>query len=218
MKKLMNRKILAGILASGALLASGAASAVVCTSVTTLGAWAGLGAAGCTDADSDSTWINTNTSASITAAGLTFSENDVFGTDTYTTHIDFSAFNNGAGFFGSGTLNYKVNPILPTNEVFSTASLDTTRGTNLGTSTVKDITNGSGAWTLVSTDGGSIGPVAIGGQNIVVAESFTTTGSGVLTGATNTYTVTVPEPGSILLLGIGLTGLVYGRRKMTHSD
>ena len=217
MKKLMNRKTLAGILATGALLASGAASATSCSNLLSVGAWAAAGS--CTDADNDMTFTYGSSTIpnSIGGAdtGLSVSEFEIGGQDFYNLGLDW---NNGyAPPTNGGTLVYSVSPN-GSNPKVTGVNFDTVvtqgNGTTTATKTLKD-SAGNILLALTSTNGSNVPETplpAYTGDLLSVTDYFTSTQGAVFTHADNSFVV--PEPGSILLLGIGLTALVIGRQKL----
>lgn len=218
MKKLMNKKILAGILATGALLASGAASATSCTSLATVGAWAASPTQSCTDTDGDMTFTYGSSSIPNTLGGsdtgLSVSEHEISGNDYYNLGLDW---NNG--YSGGGNLVYSVSPI-GNNPSVRGVNFDTVViGTTSATKVLSD-SAGNALLTLTSTNGSNVPETPLPAYTgaLTVTDTFASTigTNGVTNGtflhADNSFVV--PEPGSLLLLGIGLTALVIGRQKV----
>lgn len=215
----MNRKTLSCILAASALLASGAASAVsTCTSLSTVGAWAAAGS--CIDGDGDMTFTYGSSSIPNTLGGsdtgLSVSEFEIGGNDYYNLGLDW---NNGyvPDPANGGNLVYSVSPN-NNNPKVTGVNFDTVvtqgNGTTTATKTLKD-SAGKTLLTLTSTNGSNVPETPLPfytGDLLSVTDYFSSTSGAVFTHADNSFVV--PEPGSILLLGIGLTALVFGRQKM----
>jgi hypothetical protein len=187
-----------------------------------------LATGGVTDTDGDGLFkLNsygdgTGGNADIGWAIVTLSEDEVGGQDLYGVSLNFlvaSPPHSGLGPSQSSFWNYTASIIPLSDEVFTQASLDSdVPAATPGVTVTKDITSAAGnpLCTLVSTSGNPDGPCGLSGQLINVNETFVAAADGLLRNTTDTYAVTVPEPGSIFLLGVGLMGLVYGRRKMEH--
>lgn len=202
MSKFTNKKLLAGIVMAGALLASGTASAALCSG--TVNDWSS-----CTDADGDMTF--TRTSFNIPGSTvLSVTEAEIGGIDFYGLGLNF-----GAGYNGGGNIHYTITSNIPGHNIngvnFDTDVIGATGAT-------KDLFDSTGNFllTLTSTTGSHdpvsggdtpIGPIS----SLGVVDTFNA-GDGVFLSANNSFTV--PEPGSMLLLGVGLMGLLYGRRKL----
>lgn len=220
----MKMKSIASLLAAGAMLACGTASAAVCgtAGVDTLGGWAAAGS--CSDLDGDKTFIYNSDSivnggGASGTTGLTLTETTIGNIETYDLGFVWdigTGFSNGYG--GGGAVNYTVSEIPgPGNAPLSGVNFDTiVNGTTVATKTVDD----NGVMTTLTSIDGSHYPS--GGGELAIAPTYmlgvmdafsNTNGSGIFIKADNSFVQHVPEPGSILLIGIGLMGLVYGAKK-----
>jgi len=210
----------------GLLGTAGQASAVACSTVTTIGAWAALGAAGCTDSDNDTRWTWTANSANINSVGFSVNESEAGGVDFYTVSFDFTTLGNGGLQSTSATLNYTATNL--NAERFVAANFDTSVSEPVGTSgaTATDTISPAGL-VLSSPDGrrdplSGETPFATSLMVLNIADVWNpgaaTPGIAILSGSINSFQVgvpsTTPEPASLLLLGLGLGGVgVYLRRK-----
>ncbi|MDT8383751.1 MAG: PEP-CTERM sorting domain-containing protein [Gammaproteobacteria bacterium] len=177
------------------------------------------------DADGDTTWDlgsygdGTGGYDDIGWAVVTLSEDEVGGEDIYKVSLNFVASPfSGFGPNQSSFWNYVANAVLPNDESFIHASLDSDVPADTSDINVtKEITLSDGTVvTLQSMAGAPDGPSPLSGQYISVNETFVAGADGVLNNTTDTFAVAVPEPGSILLFGMGLMGMVFGQRKMAR--
>ncbi|MBI3771227.1 MAG: PEP-CTERM sorting domain-containing protein [Gammaproteobacteria bacterium] len=174
------------------------------------------------DADNDSLWTLLAYDAVLDPAKVVLSEIELGGKDYYSATIDFTPVNPNLGGLGVGKYNLKYS-IQLADEKFLDVGLDSTvlGGHPPDTTVIKEIFSDLNMTnlitTLTSTNGSHAGSNSLAGyQTIYVNETFTVGDNMVLTGTSNDYTV--PEPGTVFLLGSGLMGLVYGRRKVTETS
>jgi PEP-CTERM motif len=217
MNKFTNKKLLAGIVMTGALLASGTASATLCDTLATTDAWAAAGS--CTDNEGDMSFTFGSYSGNFPGTtGFDVTEFQSGGIDFYDTGLNWHAASGfPAGYSGGGDIHYTVTSLLAGHNIGG-VNFDTIIQGGATTAT-KQIYDSAGnlLLTLTSTNG-SHDP-ASGGEtpfgpmsSFGVTDTFDPTTGARFFNASNSYTV--PEPGSMLLLGVGLMGLLYGRRKL----
>jgi hypothetical protein len=216
MKKLM-KFAAASVVAMGVGITANAQAAPCATM--TMAQWFGLGATGCTDpVDGDSTWVlnsygdGSGGNTDIGNATVNVSEAEIGGADYYTVDalLSGSGLTNGQQSY----FNYTE-----TGDILNIAKVDSTVGPGTANAS-KTITTGLGGITTISSaDGVSSGFTALNSpSDTLTTNVLMTTGAvagvgGQLTAVHDNYAY-VPEPGSILLLGIGLTALVIGRQKV----
>ena len=209
----MRMKMLASLFAAGALLGTGQAQAAACAVDLTIGTWTS-----CTDADGDVTYTRGTTT--IDSSYLVSIGETVSGLNSVTVTAP-SPTPGIAGEFVPGTydLNYTATKAVGSDERFISAKIDSTVGsvaTTPATVTVnKVVSNVNPGVNLTSNDGSPDGFVFYDPTMFLnVTDNVTVGTGGSLSNFTNTYgDVHVPEPGSMLLLGIGLMGLAYNGKK-----
>jgi len=222
------KRKLASVLVAGALLASGSASATLEWAWQgTLNDWAtsnysglgtildsstldphppgpGLNVAG--PGDGDTTFTLNISTFDPNLTNVTLKEEEIAGVDLY---------NVGFGWVGAvstGMVAYTISTTDP--DGLNLVDLDTVVSL-VGdvTKEVYDKEGGTLLLTLESINGSRVPLTGMAGfptlSSIYVVDTIK---SGAINDIHNEYSV--PEPGSIFLLGVGLMGLVYGRRKM----
>ena len=204
---------IASFLVMGMLLIGGRAEAALITSTTVAG-WALLPGATIPDTfDNDAAWTLTGFSAGLGLTAVTITEVEIAGVELYTVAYDFGVILGGLTPGTNVFIDYTMT--ITGDEHFVGVSLDSTvPGQTPEVTVTKFVTGGANNTTLTSIAGNPVGPNSISGQLVNIHETFVVGTDGFLSGATNTFTVaSVPEPMSLILIGIGLIGLgLTGRR------
>jgi hypothetical protein len=189
----------------GLALASGAAMAVPCDTLNTIGEWQ---AAGSCD-QNDKIWTF---GASNLGAGVQV----LFSVPAVDTHaMQIVGFDN-SDLAGAWSIDYSISVSDPNwviNAMFAGAD-NPGGGSNLS----KDIT-GDAIFSLSVVDGVE-GPgsqqLGLSATNLNISENFSVLAGSTLLSVSNTFTqvpVQIPEPGTLALMGIALTGLAFLRRR-----
>ena len=187
----------------GLALASGAAMAVPCSTITNIGQWEA--AVSCDQADKVWT-IGANT--------LDDSVQVLFSSPIVSTHVmQIIGFDN-SDLAGAWSIDYSISVIDPTFEISSMfAGADNPGG---GSTLTKDVT-GDEVFSLSVLDGVE-GPgsqrLGLSATTLNISEAFSVNAGADLLSVSNTYRQTeVPEPGTLALIGLALAGLAVVRRR-----
>lgn len=226
MSKYLKINLLTALFAGGALLASGPASAqpVLCSTINTLQGFisaASNAEPGCSDADGDMVFTydaGTSSLTNLDATTTQFAQNETEsgGVDFY--GVDFSF---PSSYAGGDTIEYSMDRLNST-KLISSAGLQTTAlglsAAGASTSVQELLSSGGNSIISFTSANGSpdpatgetsfLGQTGINVENVIA----TSTGGAVYTSLTNNFNATVPEPGTVFLMGAGLLGLAGARR------
>lgn len=194
---------------AAAVLAFGGLAQAAPYYINTINQWSLDGAQ--VDADGDTQWSILAYDTFLGTSTISMDELDVAGVDYYTMTFDFlpSPIQNA-----SYSLEYVGQQL--GNEYFGSAHLDSTHA-GVGTSVTKQIfDNDTGALllTLISTDGNPAEGFYAATKNIRIVETYSAGPNGALSSSENTFDV-IPAPLTPALLGMGLVGLGWMRRRQS---
>ncbi|MCX7081945.1 MAG: PEP-CTERM sorting domain-containing protein [Methylococcales bacterium] len=221
--------LVSSMLMTGALIGSGTASASAITFYNqTLAQFisdSGLG--GVFDGDNDAKFTYSSSSADILAnathINVQLIENDLTTKDIYSAIFTFDPTfyqSFGGGYGGSaGFIEYTANAINNSPERFQTVRLDSNvQGQHVGgldELALKSVYDSSGTLLLpqlVSNAGSPDGPYSFSPQSSIRVIDSLNAKTGVIYNVSNQFTVAVPEPMTLVMLGLGLIGFGYSRR------
>jgi hypothetical protein len=210
MNKMMRSAVVAAIAGCALALGGGASAAPLCSTITTIGGWAQADG-GCDIGDknwelnSTSTSLLPTTTISFTLVGDVYAM-QVTGFDTSTAS-------------GAWNINYTISVLDPAfhlSDMF--AGADNPGG---GSSLRKDVTGDpGGAFSLIVANGvenAASEKHGLTAAALTVDENFSVNSNSTLLSVSDTFiqgrTILVPEPGTLLLLAIGMLGAGWiGRR------
>lgn len=218
----MKSRLITPLLLAGGLALAGAASATPWSWTGTLADWAASadGTGVVTDADGDMQFTLFSGSTSIPdrpgTPYITLSEIEIGNKDYYDVSMNWGP----NGWAGSGQLAYTLQVLGATNERITGASLDSAI-TGDGTTSLmilRDLPDNTILDNLSSINGArdpSTGMAEFSGRSLLgVQQVFQPSTTGVYQDSHAGFVVTVPEPGAMSLVGLGLFGiLVFSRRK-----
>lgn len=212
----MNTRLFAAIAAAvGMALSAGAAAGpLACSNYATVAAWAVAGS--CVD-DVDGDMLVTYVSSTglfPAGAGFSVGEIEIGGVDLYDVGFDFGA----SGWHGGGSILYRLTSL--NQEGVSGANFDviTVGSGALATKELFDIGGAAPFLTLTSTDGSRDPPqgeTPFGHlrYDLLVADTYSQSATALYINADNSFSVVIPEPGTVALLALGLAGLAATRRR-----
>jgi hypothetical protein len=220
----MKTKLTSAILMAGGLILSGAASAAPWSWSGTLAEWAaaGAGTGQIVDGDTDVMFklYPTTTLPDGTGAYVTLSEFSIGALDYYDVGVSWEpAAGFASGYAGGDKLEYAIMVNGTAPDRITSTSFDTVVA---GTGTVAQVSlldlPAATVFVSMSSVGGSNTPIGSylafsGRTQIGVQDNFQPSVDGVYQNAHNSFTVAIPEPTSVSLMGIGVLGLFLARRR-----
>ncbi len=203
----MRKTLLAALAGCAIALGAGQAAAqTLCSSITTIGAWASAGS--CSQGDKIWTYGTSSLDASVQV---------LFGGALLTHNMQIVGFDT-SNAANTWTITYDITVTDPTHFYISDmfAGADNPGGGSLLT---KNVTGDpGGAFTLTDTDGAE-GPASekhgLTATALHIVETFSVNANANLLSVSNTYLESarsIPTPGTLALLGIGLLGFALRRK------
>ena len=222
----MKFKTLATILATGGIFFSAGASAIPlpCSLYPTVGLFAAAGS--CID-NLDADLLLTYLGDNLPATGFDVLEIQGATSDFYEVGLTWPVgYNPGTlpgGSANPGVFKYAITVL--NGEAINAANFDTvvqnpfsTQATGgfLATKQLFDPGSALPFLTLISVNGTRdplLGETGFNARNTIIVVDTYGPGDGIYTSSSNSFSVSVPEPGTLALLGLGLLGVALGRKR-----